>query len=225
MAFFDISDPFQALGGGGGESDVGQLLNRILDPLDLGGQRGQEAAEEAFASQERIAEQFITGAQALQTQLLEAGAPFRDIAEQQAMLRLEGQQQAFPLLLQDILREPGTSPLFQRGLEAGTRGIISNLAPFGLEESTVAGRAVGELGAGLSAQEIENIRRSRFQLAGLPTGAQSDIGFGEATALQGQIGGFGQNLMQGALIPFQQQQATTQSRQNLFGSILEGIFR
>ncbi len=133
------------------------------------------------------------------------------IKNQLAQTQLSGSM--LPFLRQDIGAQPGTSPLFQRTLEQQTRNIQSNLSPFGLSDSSVAGRAIGEGTAALTAQDLENMRNRRssfFSLGiqGVNPPQQMSSGFGVQQAPQqgsvpfGNIskyaadsqGQFGQNL-------------------------------
>lgn len=123
----------------------------------------------------------------LQNKLLEEGRPLREAQNAAAI-------EATRLLSEDVLREPGESPLFKKGLTAGTKGIFSALAPFGLTESSVSGEAVGDLVEGLTAREVEDIRTGRFKLAGL-----SRDTLGPALGLTGAISSAGTDISNLAL--------------------------
>ena len=140
----------------------------------------------------------------------------REFAKSQVGARqnLLGQQQSLlPMIMSDLNAQPGTSPLFQRTLEQQTRNIQSNLSPFGLSDSSVAGRAIGEGTAALTAQDLENMRNRRSSFFGLGMQGvnppqQMSSGFGVQQAPQqssvpfgnisqyaaGSQGQFGQNL-------------------------------
>ena len=118
---------------------------------------------------------------------------------------LEAQQQAalgaFPLLTQDINRQAGTGAPFQQALNRGAQNVFSSLAPYGLTDSSVSGRAIGDLNANLLAQDTQQLRDARFKLAGMEPGV-----LGQATGLFGPIGqayanqgnlGIGQGITEG----------------------------
>lgn len=184
---------------------------------------GSRAAKTQAQAQSQASEQSLQAAR----EQLAATQPLRDLALQQGQFQfgqqqrllpslidqqLAGipQQQAFaqaaqralPLLTQDINRQAGTGQPFQRRLEQGTRNIFSSLSPFGLSDSSVAGRAVGDLQSGLLGQDIENLQNQRFRLAGFQSfpqapGTPSFAGFGTAglgTAAQLQSTGISQQL-------------------------------
>jgi len=92
------------------------------------------------------------------------------------------------LIREDLDREPGTSPLLQLGLQRGTENIMRSLAPFGLTDSSTAGRAVSDFATGLAAQDIEDVRRNRLNLAQVTLGAGSNL-TGHAVPLTQQRAG------------------------------------
>ena len=102
-----------------------------------------------------------------QREIYEEGAPYRELG-----------REAVPFLREDILAaEPGTSPLYQRALTGGIEDIQTQLAGYGLADSSVAGKAIGEFTGELSARDIADIRSRRMSLAGFQ-------GAGTAGALQ-----------------------------------------
>ncbi len=71
----------------------------------------------------------------------------------------------------DVMREPGTSPLFRTSLRRGTEALAGEYAALGLVSgpggSTAFGKATGEMTEGLLARDIEATRAARFGLEGL----------------------------------------------------------
>lgn len=111
--------------------------------------------------------------------IYEEGAPFREAA-----------REALGPLKEDILAErPGESPLFQRGLNEGIENIQTQLAKYGLTDSTASGKAIGEFTSGLTALDMENIRNRRFQLAGYQ-GAST----GQTLAASGLVANTGRDI-------------------------------
>lgn len=132
----------------------------------------QEAAqqqERALRAAGRIEEAEQLRLQQLQQQFLQETAGFRELAREQ-----------IPLLREEALAAPGTSPLFQQGLQRGQAAIQRGFGPRGLAGSSAEALATGELGAGLLAQDIGRISQLRAGLAGFGT-----TGFGQAAGLQG----------------------------------------
>lgn len=165
------------------------------------------AARTASRSADRAAELSFQ----LGQEQLEATAPLRQLALEQGQFRF-GQEQrispaftsaalgAIPLLTEDINRQAGTGDVFQRRLEQQTRNIFSSLSPFGLADSSVSGRAVGEATAALTAADIENLQNQRFRLAGFAPQTPSFIGQGTAglgLAGQSQLAGIGSQFQAG----------------------------
>lgn len=148
---------------------------------------------------------------ALGREQLEATRPLRELSLEQAQFQFEQQKMlspqftqaalgALPLLMEDINREAGTGQPFQQRLARGTSNIFSSLAPFGLTDSSVAGKAVGELGTGLLSQDIENLQNQRFRLAGFAPQTPSFFGgatAGLGTSAQLQQGGIMSGLQAG----------------------------
>ncbi len=185
----------------------------------LGSYIGSQGSKSAARTQAQAAEQAGYQQLALGREQLEATRPLRELALEQARFQFGQQKQlspaftqatlgVLPLLTQDVSRSPGTSQFFQRALGQQTRNIMSNLAPYGLADSSVTGRAIGEATAGLTAQDIENVRNDRFRLAGFAPSTPSFFGGGTAglnTAAQLQQGGIqsqfaaGQSLAAGQL--------------------------
>ena len=148
--------------------------------------RAQRSAEREASRNRALQNRFL----ALQEQAFAAGAPIRSAL---SGLGLE----SIGLLQQDLSRQPGESPLFQRALERGTSGLATQLGGFGLSPTSRAfSRSTGELAAGLTAQEIEDIRRFRLsaaQLGSTQAGTGAALGFGQqalqAGGLASQLGG------------------------------------
>ena len=153
----------------------------------------RDAAETQALAAESAGQQQL----ALGREQLEATRPLRDLALEQAQFQFGLQQEsapqfqqaalgALPLLTEDINRQAGTGQPFERRSAQGARNIFSNLGAFGLEDSSVAGRAVGEFQSGLLSQDIENLQNQRFRLAGFSP--QSPSFFGGGTAGLGLAG-------------------------------------
>ena len=157
----------------------------VLGGAVIGSKGQQDAAETQAQASEKAGQQQLQ----LGREQLEATRPFRELSLQQGQFLFDLQKDIVPQLQEDLQRPTGTSPLFQRALQQQTRNIFSNLSPFGLEDSSVAGRAVGEATAGLTAQEIENRRAARFTLAGMTPSFQGLSTAGLAGANQLQQGG------------------------------------
>jgi len=121
----------------------------------LGAREQSKAIEQAGQTQAQSQQAALD----FQRQIYEEGEPYREATRE------------------DLLADPGTSPLFQSGLSSGIENIQTQLAKYGLTDSSTSGRAVGEFTAGLTAQDIENVRARRMGLAGL-------VGTGQAGALQ-----------------------------------------
>jgi hypothetical protein len=175
-----------AILGGAGIGAVGDILGAGTQAKAL--RRGQGILER----QQRLVERGFKEA-----------APFRDFALEELL----------PLIREDIGREPGTGPLFQRGLERGTASLAGELSKFGLLDSSVSSKAFGELGSGLLAQDIAGIRGQRAGLLGLRTAGQELLPLLSGGAQQlagteqqlGAVGGglFGTLGQRAANIPFQ----------------------
>jgi hypothetical protein len=127
--------------------------------------------------------------QEIYERLLAEGKPLRDAAYAAA----EG---AIKLLEQDVLREPGTGPVFETGLRRGLESLSTELAPYGatLGDSPVL---TGRITEGLISRDIENVRSDRFKLAGFApdtTGSQN-IAISGANAAGATAAGYGSDLM------------------------------
>lgn len=136
---------------------------------------------------------------ALARELMAEGKPLREALAQSGLSALPGLTQ-----FADITRA-GTGPQFDIPLQRGTEALFRNLAPFGLTDSSVAGRGIGELTSGLLGQDIQRRIGVGQSLLGLqqPT-------TGAAVGLLGQAGG----------LAGQQAQIAGQSpRAGLFGDI------
>jgi len=183
-----------------------------MPPAIIGGALGLAGALFSSQASKKAAR---TGAeassQASQDQLqlmreqLAATQPLRDLALEQGQLSLGNQQELFPLLQQAI-----NQPL---QLGQGVSQIQSSLAPFGLEDSSVSGTAVGQFAESARQNRLQNIL-SGLGLGGIPGGfgtaglgtaaqlgqgaAQSQFGAGQFQAA-GQLGAgqaFAQPLLQ-----------------------------
>ena len=169
---------------------------------------GQAAEAQQQAAQTQA--QALTQAGQAQLQLgreqLEATDPLRQLALEQGQLFLGSQRELLPLLQQAI-----NQPL---DLGQGVSSIQSALAPFGLSDSSVSGRAVGQFAESARQNRLQNI------LAGLGFGqvnpALGTAGLGTAAALQqggiqSQLGA-GQSIAAGQL-------GAGQTQANLFSGL------
>jgi hypothetical protein len=160
-----------AIGGGLGFSLAG--ANEQADALERAGN-----VQAANALRQQI----------LQQQFLQETAEFRELAREQVPgLRAEAQS------------EPGTSPLFKRGLQRGLTQLRQQFAGAGLGDSSALGLASGEFTSGLAAADINRLQNLRLNLAGRAT-----TGFGPtvgaAQLAQGATSGLAGTLAsQGAL--------------------------
>jgi hypothetical protein len=138
-----------------------------------GADEQSEAIEKAAESTEEWQKYLV----ALEEKKYDEAARFRDLAYEQANLTYQQAQQLTPMytketmatypqtmemLRQDVLREPGTSELFKRGVG----NISAGLAPFGISPNS---SAFNRMYTDLLGQDIENVRQSRFKLAGYGT--------------------------------------------------------
>jgi len=99
-------------------------------------------------------------------------------------------REAVPFIREDVLAaEPGTSSLYQRALTGGIEDIQTQLAGYGLADSSVAGKAIGEFTGELSARDISDIRSKRLALASGGT-----IGIPETLSAAGMSAGVASNL-------------------------------
>lgn len=116
---------------------------------------------------------------AMQRQLFEEAEPYRTAL-------LGAGEEAVGLLGEDVLREPGTGPLFQRGLTRGFENITAQQALYGLGPgASETQTALGEFTGLLTAADFERIQSARFRLAGLPGPGQQT---GQALGLTPSIG-------------------------------------
>ncbi len=132
-----------------------------------------EAIEKAAESTESWQKYLV----ALEEKKDDEAARFRDLAYKEGKLQYQQAQKLLPmytketmatypstmkLLREDVLREPGTSALFQQGVG----NIAAGLAPYG---ASPKGSAFGRMYSNLLAQDIESTRQGRFTLAGFGT--------------------------------------------------------
>lgn len=139
-----------------------------------GSEKQSQSIEKAAQSTEAWQKYLV----ALEERKYDDAARFRNIAYSTARLQLQQAEQVYPeltkaflatypstmgLLRQDVLREPGTSQLFQQGVG----NIAAGLAPYGVSPK---GSAFQRMYTNLLGQDIENVRQDRFKLAGLVSG-------------------------------------------------------
>lgn len=149
----------------------------------VGGGISYLGAKEQAKGIERAGEAAgVSGARALefQKEIYGEAAPYRELG-----------REALPFLREDILAaEPGASPLYQRALTGGIEDIQTQLAGYGLADSSVAGTAIGEFTGELSARDIADIRSRRMALTGFRgAGTGGALQAGEAAARAAGEGG------------------------------------
>lgn len=179
-------DPITAIAIGGAVGIGGSILSS----------REQRKAQDRASD---IAGQAEAERLELTRELLAEGKPLREALVQSGLSALPGLTE-----FADIT-QAGTGPQFDIPLQRGTEALFRNLAPFGLTDSSVAGRGVGELTTGLLGQDIQRRIGVGQSLLGLaPTSTAGGIN------VLGQAGGFAG----------QQAQIAGQSpRAGLFGDI------
>ncbi len=122
----------------------------------VAGYYGSEAQKEGIESAEEQQAAALAEARERETGIRGETAEFRELA-----------REAVPLIRKDVLAaEPGASPLYQRALAGGVEDIQTQLAGYGLADSSVAGKAIGEFTGELSARDIADIRSKRLAVAG-----------------------------------------------------------
>lgn len=147
-------------------------------------------------------------------QLIAEGRPEREAASQARM-------EALAQIQKDVMREPGSSKMYQTGLRRGTEDIARQYAALGLVSggggSTAFGRATGEFAEGLMGREIEGIRGERRYLAGLgpPTASPS-------TAL-GAFGQYGQTQTNIANLGLARSQVQAGFYKDIAGIVGQGL--
>jgi hypothetical protein len=202
MGFLDdVGGALPIIGGVAGAFAGGPVGAAI--GASVGGQLASGQAQiDALRRAGRIEEAARLEALTFQQQVLGETAPFRQAA-----------RGALGQLQREVQAPIGESPLFQRGLQAGTRGIQQSLAPFGLQDSSVAGVAQGELVSGLTANEVARRQSILGQIAQGGT-----TGFGTAVApLQLGVGLAGRQAQTAANVGALQ----SAGQQQLFGNLLQ----
>jgi hypothetical protein len=109
--------------------------------------------EEEYADYRGDYQRLLDAELRREEQMAEAGAPFRELAGEAA-----------GLLREDIMREPGTSPLYQKAYETGIEDIAATRSKLGLLKGGATERMIGEFAGTLRGREMEDIRRSREAL-------------------------------------------------------------
>lgn len=168
----------------------------------LGAKEQTGALEDAAQSTENWQKYLV----AFEEKKYEEARRFRDLAYEEASIKLETLKGTMPLLREDLLKLPESAREFYAlAGRRGTEDIMRNLAPFGLSpESSTVGRAVGGLQEGLSAIEARDlVGQEQFRISSMlnllgqtPTGVSPQTGypdFSGASAAQSNIA----NLMVG----------------------------
>ncbi len=141
-----------------------------------------DAIEKAAESTENWQNYLV----AFEERKYDEAAKFRDLAYQEASQTLAMQTRQMSLVEQDIADLPQSArEYYSLAATRGTEDIISNLAPYGLSPaSSTAGKAVGLMQEGLSAQEAKDLIsqkqfqiQSRLGLLGKSTGATAETGY------------------------------------------------
>src|SRR4030042_4195170 len=209
-----------------------EILRFLIKPLV--NQRGDifgddDAEEEAVKVQKKQSEWQRQMAETIWKET----APDRELARKEAGLKLGTEEALLPmytketmatypqtmgLLREDVLREPGTSQLFQQGVG----NIAAGLAPYG---ASPKGTAFQRMYTNLLGQDIENTRQARFQLAGYGTqpvtsGLYPTTGYGESAQWGGLSAQSSTNVSE-----LLQNQSTNQMNMygDMFGSAIKAL--
>lgn len=189
---------------GGGAAIIGGGLQY------LGAKEQTDALENAAQSTENWQKYLV----AFEEKKYEEARRFRDLAYDEASIKLETLKGTMPLLREGISKLPESAREFYAlAGERGTADIMRNLAPYGLSpESSTVGRAVGGLQEGLSAMEARDlVGQEQFRMNAMlsllgqtPTGVSPQTGypdFSGATAAQGNLANLavGQGAVTGGL--------------------------
>lgn len=122
----------------------------------VAGYLGSEAQEEGIESAEKQQAAELAAAKDREAKIYGGTEAFRELS-----------REALPYIKEDVLAAtPGASPLYQRALTGGIEDIQTQLAGYGLADSSVAGKAIGEFTGELSARDTADIRSKRLTLAG-----------------------------------------------------------
>lgn len=174
-----IGPEFGAFGESGG---FGGSQRGILDPLDLAGERGREAALEAGRIQAEAAGRGIgevRGAAGRARGLIDpflAGGPeaFQQLQALTGVLGPEAQQQA----MQTMQESPGQQFIRERS----QRNLLRNQSAIGGLGGGNVRTALAEQGAGFAAQDIENQFQRLAGITGIGAGAAVQAAGFETTA-------------------------------------------
>jgi len=158
----------------------GEIIGNIF-----GADEQSEAIEKAAKSTENWQKYLVN----LEKRKYDEAERFRNLAFNEAKMKVGAMRTAMPLLKQYATSEPGTSPQYQTALRRGTQSMMQNLAPYGLTKSSVTGEGMGELTGSLLSADWQNILNTQKALAGYQTGISPETGYpnmGAATQAQGQ---------------------------------------
>lgn len=146
-----------------------------------GAEAQKDATEDAAASTADWQRYLI----ALENRKYDDAAKFRDLAFAEGQTLVNTMQRNIPQIEADIAKQPESASEYYKLMgKRGTEDIMSNLAPYGLTKSSVAGKAIGTMQEGLSAAEAKdliNINQTkianRMGLIGKPTGFSPTTGY------------------------------------------------
>jgi len=146
----------------------GEIIGNIF-----GADEQSEAIEKAAKSTENWQKYLVN----LEKRKYDEAERFRNLAFNEAKMKVRAMRTAMPLLKQYATSEPGTSPQYQTALRRGTQSMMQNLAPYGLTKSSVTGEGMGELTGSLLSADWQNILNTQKALAGYQTGISPETGY------------------------------------------------
>lgn len=148
-------------GGGdvfGGVKGIKKYMAGLPQQMEQQMQAAMAAGTQEEADRQRMIDEYeqrLEMYRAERARMEEAGAPFRELAGEAA-----------GLLREDIMREPGTGPLYERALEKGARDIATTRSKYGLLKGGGTDVAFGGLTGRLMAEDIGRISGARERAAG-----------------------------------------------------------
>jgi hypothetical protein len=182
------------LSGGGGDvfgtiKKVKKYWKGLPQQMEQQMQAAMAAGTQEEADRQRMIDEYeqrLEMYRAEREELAAAGAPLRELAGE-----------ATGLLREDIMREPGTGPLYERALEKGARDIAITRSKYGLLKGGGTDVAFGGLTGRLLAEDIGRIsgareRAARYGMTGLmspltPPGGSRYLPRGETDLSKYQI--------------------------------------
>src|SRR3972149_658922 len=146
-----------------------------------GADEQSEAIEKAAQSTENWQKYLVN----LEERKYDEAERFRNLAFNEAKMKVGGMKTAVPLLKQYATSEPGTSPQYQTALRRGTQSMMQGLAPYGLTNSSVTGEGMGELTGSLLSTDWQNILNTQKALAGYSPNVSPTTGSEYSNLLSG----------------------------------------